>query len=68
MPTIFALPTIVHWIVALLPGIPDDIAIVEAELKELASTDDGLTKLKTALSFAQTMATKIEAVIAGTTP
>ena len=60
----FTLPTIVQLLVALLPGIPDDIALVEAELKELASTDDGKTKLKTALVFAQTLASKIEAAIA----
>jgi hypothetical protein len=68
MPAIFAVPTIVHWIVTLLPGIPDDIALVEKELKELASTDDGVTKLKTALTFAQTFVAKLEAVIASATP
>lgn len=57
------LPTIVHWIIALLPGIPDDVNIVEAELKELASTDDGKTKLRAALVFGKTLIAKIEAVI-----
>lgn len=57
------LPTIVQWIVALLPGIPDDIAIVEAELKELASTDSGKQKLMTALAFGKTLISKIEAVL-----
>lgn len=57
------LPTIVQWIVALLPGIPDDIAIVEAELAELASTDSGKVKLQTALKFGQTLIAKIEAVL-----
>lgn len=61
----FTLPTIVQWIIALLPGIPDDINVVEAELKELASTDDGVTKLTTALAFAKTLVAKIEAAIAG---
>lgn len=59
------LPTIVQWIISLLPGIPDDVTVVEAELKELASTDSGLVKLKTALTFAQTLTAKIEAAIAG---
>lgn len=59
------LPTIVQWIVALLPGIPDDVNVVEAELKELASTDAGLVKLKTALTFAQTFTAKVEAAITG---
>jgi hypothetical protein len=57
------LPTIVQWIVALLPGIPDDINIVEAELKELASTDAGIVKLKTALTFGKTLIAKIEAAV-----
>lgn len=58
------LPTIVQWIVALLPGIPDDVNVVEAELKELASTDSGLVKLRTALAFGKTLIAKIEAAIA----
>ena len=62
--SMFSLPTIVQWIIALLPGIPDDISIVEAELKELASTDSGTVKLQTALTFAQTLVSKIEAVLA----
>lgn len=57
------LPTIVQWIVSLLPGIPDDIAIVEAELAELASTDSGKVKLQTALKFGKTLIEKIEAVL-----
>lgn len=57
------LPTIVQWIIALLPGIPDDINIVEAELKELASTDSGKQKLITALAFAKTLVAKIETVL-----
>lgn len=57
------LPTIVQWIIALLPGIPDDIAVVEAELKELASTDSGVQKLRTALAFGKTLIAKIEAVL-----
>ena len=57
------LPTIVQWIIALLPGIPDDIAVVEAELKELASTDSGIVKLRTALEFGKTLIAKIEAVL-----
>lgn len=57
------LPTIVQWIVALLPGIPDDIALVEAELKELASTDTGKQKLVSALAFGKTLIAKIEAVL-----
>lgn len=60
----FTLPTIVQWIVSLLPGIPDDVNVVEAELKELASTDDGVTKLKTALEFGKTLISKIEAALA----
>lgn len=66
MPIAF-LPTIVQWIIALLPGIPDDINIVEAELKELASTDSGLVKLRTALAFAKVFVAKLEAV-AGVAP
>lgn len=62
-PMLSLLPTIVQWIVALLPGIPDDIAIVEAELKELASTDSGKQKLVTALAFGKTLISKIEAVL-----
>lgn len=58
------LPTIVQWIVALLPGIPDDISVVEAELKELASTDTGQQKLQAALTFGKTLIEKIEAVLA----
>lgn len=61
----FTLPTIVQWIVSLLPGIPDDVNVVEAELKELASSDDGITKLKTALAFGKTLISKIEAAIEG---
>lgn len=60
----FSLPTIVQWIVTFLPGIPDDVNVVEAELKELASTDDGLTKLNAALVFGKTLIAKIEAAIA----
>lgn len=59
------LPTIVQWIISLLPGIPDDVNVVEAELKELASTDSGLVKLKTALEFGKTLIAKIETAIAG---
>lgn len=59
----FSLPTIVQFIVTLLPGIPDDINLVEAELKELASTDSGKVKLQTALTFAKTLIAKIEAVL-----
>jgi hypothetical protein len=62
------LPTIVQWIVALLPGIPDDVNIVEAELKELASTDSGKVKLQAALVFGKTLITKIEAVLAAPAP
>lgn len=62
MPIAF-LPTIVQWIIALLPGIPDDINIVEAELKELASTDSGIQKLQAALTFGKTLIAKIEAVL-----
>ena len=58
-----SLPTIVQWVIALLPGIPDDVNVVEAELKELASTDSGVLKLQTALKFAQTLVAKIEAVL-----
>lgn len=58
------LPTIVQWIVSLLPGIPDDVAIVEAELKELASTDSGKVKLASALAFGKVLIEKIEAVLA----
>ena len=47
------LPTIVQWIIALLPGVPDDIALVEAEVKELASSDTGAQKIAAALVFAQ---------------
>ncbi len=61
------LPTIVQWIVALLPGIPDDINIVEAELRELASTDSGKQKLITALAFGKTLIAKIEAVLGAPT-
>ncbi len=57
------LPSIVQFIVALLPGIPDDISVVEAELKELASTDSGVKKLRTALEFGKTLIAKIEAVL-----
>lgn len=57
------LPTIVQWIVALLPGIPDDVNVVEAELKELASTDAGVVKLRAALDFGRTLIAKIEAVL-----
>lgn len=57
------LPTIVQWIVALLPGIPDDINVVEAELKELASTDTGQQKLQAALAFGKVLIEKIEAVL-----
>lgn len=59
----FALPTIVQWIIALLPGIPDDVNAVEAELKELASTDSGVQKLTAALAFAETLVAKIKAVL-----
>lgn len=59
----FSLPTIVQFIITLLPGIPDDIGVVEAELKELASTDSGVTKLRTALAFGKTLIAKIEAVL-----
>lgn len=62
------LPTIVQWIVALLPGIPDDVNVVEAELKELASTDSGKVKLQTALAFGKTLIEKIEAVLEGAPP
>lgn len=57
------LPTIVQWIVALLPGIPDDVALVEAELKELASSDSGKQKLQAALTFGKTLIEKIEAAL-----
>lgn len=57
------LPTIVQWIISLLPGIPDDVSVVEAELKELASTDAGVVKLRTALEFGKTLIAKIEAVL-----
>lgn len=57
------LPTIVQWIIALLPGIPDDVTVVENELKELASSDDGIKKLQTALAFAETLVGKIKAVL-----
>jgi hypothetical protein len=63
----FNLPTIVQWIVALLPGIPDDINVVEAELKELASTDAGVVKLRVALAFGKTLIAKIESAL-GVTP
>ena len=60
----FKLPTIVQQIIALLPGIPDDFNIVKAEVAEVTSNDDGLTKAKAALAFAKTMVAKMEEAIA----
>jgi hypothetical protein len=57
------LPTIVQWIIALVPGIPDDIAKVRAEIEELASNDDGLAKVRSFIAFARVMLNEAEAVV-----
>lgn len=48
-------PTIVQMVIGWLPGIPDDITLVEAEVKELMSTDTGPQKAAAALVFAQNL-------------
>lgn len=48
-------PTIVQLLISILPGVPDDIKLVQAELAELASTDSGIKKLRTALVFARAL-------------
>lgn len=57
------LPTIVQLIVSWLPGIPDDIKLVEAEIAEIASTDSGVKKLRTALVFAEALIDRIQAIL-----
>ncbi len=56
-------PTIVQMIIAILPGVPDDIKLVEAEVAELASSDSGIKKLRTALVFGKALIDKIEAIV-----
>lgn len=56
-------PTILQMIIGFLPGIPDDIALVEAEIKEIASTDTGQQKLQAALTFAKNIVGIIEKVL-----
>lgn len=52
---ILMFPTIVQFLIAFLPGVPDDINLVKAEIAELASTDSGIKKLRTALVFAKAL-------------
>lgn len=56
-------PTILQLIISILPGVPDDIKIVEAELAELASTDSGIKKLRTALVFAEALIDRTQAIL-----
>lgn len=56
-------PTILQMIIGFLPGIPDDIALVEAEIKEIASTDSGTVKLQAALTFAKNIIVIVEKVL-----
>jgi hypothetical protein len=60
---ILMFPTIVQMIIAILPGVPDDIKLVEAEVAELASSDSGIKKLRTALVFGKALIEKIEAIV-----
>lgn len=48
-------PTIVQMIIGFLPGVPDDITLVEKEVQELFSTDTGPQKAAAALVFAQNL-------------
>lgn len=57
------LPTIVQWIVSLLPGIPDDIAKVSAELRELASNDSGVAKLRSAVAFGRAFLNEADRIL-----
>lgn len=56
-------PTIVQMLIAILPGVPDDIKIVEAEIAEVASSDSGIKKLRTALVFGKALIERIEAIV-----
>lgn len=56
-------PTIVQMLIAILPGVPDDIKIVEAEIAEIASSDSGIKKLRTALVFGKALIDRIEAIV-----
>lgn len=56
-------PTIVQFLIAFLPGVPDDLTLVKNELEELASTDTGVKKLRTALVFAKALIEKGEEIL-----
>lgn len=56
-------PTIVQFLVGLLPGIPDDLSKINAELKELASTDSGVAKIRSAIAFGRAFLNEAERVL-----
>jgi len=60
---ILMFPTLVQLAVALLPGIPDDINAVKAELTELASTDQGVAKVRSFIAFARQMLDAAQEVV-----
>lgn len=65
--TLSMFPTILQMIIGFLPGVPDDIALIEAEIKEIGSTDSGQQKLQSALTFAKAIVAAIEKAL-GVTP
>lgn len=60
---ILMFPTIVQLLIALVPGIPDDISKVRAEIEELASTDSGVAKVRSFIAFARSILNEAENVV-----
>lgn len=60
---ILMFPTIVQLLIALVPGIPDDISKVRAEIEELASTDSGVAKVRSFIAFARSILNEAETVV-----
>lgn len=56
-------PTLVQWIVAAVKGVPDDMALVKAELAEMASSDGGVVKLRTAIVFFEAILEQAKEVV-----
>lgn len=56
-------PTLVQLVISIIPGIPDDIAAVEKEITEIASTDSGIAKIKSFIAFARVILAQAEAVV-----
>lgn len=56
-------PTLVQWIVAAVKGVPDDMTLVKAELAEMASSDGGVVKLRTAIVFFEAVLEQAKAVV-----